>query len=140
MQTFLPYQNFYKCAKCLDNKRLGKQRVEVKQIYLALTKGSRWENHPIVKMWKGYEEALLFYGIVICKEWKNRGFKDNLLQEFEEEFTKYSNGVFPNWLGNEEFHKSHRLNLLFKNPEHYVQYFDEDVPTTKPEYVWIKEG
>lgn len=32
MQTFLPYPEFIKSAQCLDNKRLGKQRVEAKQI------------------------------------------------------------------------------------------------------------
>ena len=32
MQTFLPYSNFYKSAKVLDQKRLGKQRVEVLQL------------------------------------------------------------------------------------------------------------
>ena len=32
MQTFLPYKNFYECAKVLDQKRLGKQRVEVLQL------------------------------------------------------------------------------------------------------------
>ena len=38
MQTFLPYPDFKKSAKCLDYKRLGKQRCESWQIYLALTK------------------------------------------------------------------------------------------------------
>jgi len=32
VNTFLPYQNFRKIAKILDWKRLGKQRVEAKQI------------------------------------------------------------------------------------------------------------
>ena len=32
MQTFLPYPDFERSAKVLDNKRLGKQRVEVLQI------------------------------------------------------------------------------------------------------------
>ena len=29
MQTFLPYKDFGKTAKCLDYRRLGKQRVEI---------------------------------------------------------------------------------------------------------------
>jgi uncharacterized protein (DUF2132 family) len=33
MQTFMPYPSFRKSLDCLDNKRLGKQRVEAKQIY-----------------------------------------------------------------------------------------------------------
>lgn len=36
MQTFLPYKSFEQSAACLDNKRLGKQRVEVLQILKAL--------------------------------------------------------------------------------------------------------
>lgn len=39
MNTFLPYESFIKSAQCLDYKRLGKQRVEAWQIYLALQKG-----------------------------------------------------------------------------------------------------
>ena len=33
MQTFLPYADFKRSAESLDNKRLGKQRVEAMQIY-----------------------------------------------------------------------------------------------------------
>ena len=36
MQTFLPYPDFAESAKVLDNKRLGKQRVECLQIMKAL--------------------------------------------------------------------------------------------------------
>ncbi|MFN7881952.1 MAG: pyrimidine dimer DNA glycosylase/endonuclease V, partial [bacterium] len=32
MQTFLPSPSFAESARILDNKRLGKQRVECKQI------------------------------------------------------------------------------------------------------------
>ena len=39
MQTFLPYKSFEKSAKCLDYKRLGKQRIETWQIYSALKQG-----------------------------------------------------------------------------------------------------
>ena len=39
MQTFLPYKSFVKSLNCLDNKRLGKQRVEAMQILNAITQG-----------------------------------------------------------------------------------------------------
>ena len=58
MQTFLPYTDFIKSAKCLDYKRLGKQRVEAKQILnilLGETTKAGWTNHPAVLMWSGYE-------------------------------------------------------------------------------------
>ena len=38
MQTFLPYADFAESARALDQKRLGKQRVEVIQIVRALTR------------------------------------------------------------------------------------------------------
>jgi hypothetical protein len=62
MQVFLPYEDFYKTAKCLDYRRLGKQRVEAYQIIRTLTGESKgWVHHPVVKMWLGYETALMVY-------------------------------------------------------------------------------
>ena len=64
MQTFLPFSSIRRSVSSLDNKRLGKQRVEVLQILKALsgeTKG--WVNHPATAMWRGYEDALVFYGV-----------------------------------------------------------------------------
>lgn len=43
MQTFLPYPSFDLCARVLDDKRLGKQRVECLQILKALQPPSRCE-------------------------------------------------------------------------------------------------
>lgn len=40
MQTFLPYPSFHKSANCLDNRRLGKQRVECLQILNTLFLGT----------------------------------------------------------------------------------------------------
>jgi len=50
VNTFLPHADFVKSAESLDNKRLGKQRVEAWQILQALrgnTKG--WVNHPATR-------------------------------------------------------------------------------------------
>ena len=43
MQTFLPFADFSKSAACLDDKRLGKQRVECLQILKALQSPARCE-------------------------------------------------------------------------------------------------
>ena len=64
MQTFLPYSDFEKTARCLDNKRLGKQRVETLQIL-----NDSWPNHPATKMWRNYKGCLAEYGLIICEEW-----------------------------------------------------------------------
>jgi hypothetical protein len=59
LQTFLPYLDFVACARVLDSRRLGKQRVEALQILRALLVPEYgWRHHPAVLMWKGYPEAL----------------------------------------------------------------------------------
>lgn len=140
MQTFLPYSSFVESARVLDNKRLGKQRVEAWQIYQSLTIPEYgWKNHPIVKMWKGYEVSLLLYGRIVCLEWRKRGFKDSMLERFENELKKLGwIRIFkprPYWIGDSEFHDSHKSNLLRKNYDHYKQY-NWNVPATL-EYKWI---
>lgn len=138
MQTFLPFPDFYTSARLLDSKRLGKQRVEVKQILKALRGESKgWVNHPAVKMWKGYEKALLAYGIEVCKAWRDRGFKDRLLDEFQSDIAKLSNVElkYPPWFGDVAFHRAHRSNLLRKNPTYYSQFFPYEIGTKIP-YVW----
>lgn len=133
MQTFLPYPSFRDSAACLDYRRLGKQRVEAKQILLALANGGAWSNHPATKMWRGYERALACYGYVICAEWLQRGYKDTLLQFFAD----HDGGLgysTPSWLGNSDFHASHRSNLLRKDPEFYGQFGWTESPDLP--YIW----
>lgn len=125
MQTFLPYRDFRKSAQALDWKRLGKQRVECKQIVKALRGGSKgWSNHPATVMWRGYEKALAMYWREMCAEWKFRGYNDNLGVEAEAMLKELEDQplVMPWWLGNEEFHSSHRSNLLRKDGEFYGKY------------------
>jgi len=146
MQTFLPLPSFRGSARCLDNKRLGKQRLECKQILLcrgvsigAHKPGKRgWRHHPAVLMWAGHEVALLVYGIVVCREWIARGFQDQLCAEFTTAYEKLRPTIrankYPEWFGDEEFHASHRSNLLRKDFWHYSNFGWLD-PTDLP-YVW----
>jgi len=134
MQTFLPYANFEQSAACLDRQRLGKQRVETKQIYLALTQPSYgWQNHPAVKMWRGCEVALAAYGQAMCREWIGRGYNDTMLPFFES-IAAASIGKLPSWYGDDTFHVSHRSNLIRKLPAHYSPLWP-DVSAELP-YVW----
>jgi hypothetical protein len=139
MQTFLPYPSFYETAYCLDNKRLGKQRVETIQIINALNGLSKgWTNHPATVMWRGHIPALAQYGMLICQEWKRRGFNDSLYDQFLEHSTVvYS---MPWWFGYEPFHLTHRSNLLRKDPIYYGQYFHNDLPPSDLPYLWPKDG
>ena len=137
MQTFLPHQSFKFSAEVLDNKRLGKQRVENLQILKAIILPEYgWKNHPAVKMWKGYILAFSRYHNAICDEWTGRGFKDTCKEKFQKLLETpgwYSYGGNPSWIGDEEFHKSHKSNLTRKKPEHYSKFWN--VPNDI-DYVW----
>ncbi len=77
MQTFLPYEDFVASAAVLDDRRLGKQRVETYQILRALTwPAYGWKNHPAVRMWRGFTPALVRYGLDVCDAWEARGRAD----------------------------------------------------------------
>lgn len=147
MQTFLPYADFEGSARALDVKRLGKQRVEVIQVIRALTRtGYGWAHHPAVLMWKGYEEALGSYGLVMCEVWVAAGFADTCaatiradlaaagVKQIRQQSQLAAAGALPPWLGDEELHRSHRSALLRKDPEHYARLF-ADVPSDLP-YQW----
>lgn len=134
MQTFLPYESFQASAASLDRQRLGKQRVENLQIMkalLGLSKG--WSNHPAVRMWRGHEDWLMEYQRAVCNEWTSRGYKDTCLEKTQA-LTPDVKSDYPVWLGREDFHRSHRMNLMRKDPEFYLFPDAGDPQTT--EYVW----
>lgn len=148
MQTFLPYPDFLASARALDLKRLGKQRVEAIQVLRGLTRpGYGWRHHPAVKMWRGYEEALVRYGLDMCAVWTAGGRADTcagtLVTDLAEALGTTAvrtredlarAGELPPWLGDEAVHRSHRAALVRKDPDHYRPLFG-DVPEDLP-YVW----
>jgi hypothetical protein len=147
MQTFLPYPDFVACARVLDTRRLGKQRVEALQIVRALlVPDYGWRHHPAVLMWKGYPEALGRYGIEVCGEWRGRGFADTCqpkiltdlallgVDQVREQDELAAAGALPPWLGDPALHRSHQSALLRKDPELYSPRFP-GVPDDLP-YVW----
>lgn len=133
MQTFLPYASFEQTATILDWKRLGKQRLEGRQIIRIITTPDyvgAWAHHPAVKMWRGYENALKLYVNTMITEWKRRGYVNTLLY-FDLVGAEI---LFPAWLGDSRLHDSHKSNLLRKYPEYYRQ-FHWNVPDDLP-YFW----
>ena len=139
MQTFLPHSDYVQSAACLDNRRLGKQRVEALQILRAIADPNYgWRNHPAVRMWRQSPSQLCLYGAAVILEWKQRGFQDTCLEKIcqlqkEQNWFKYTTSC-PAWFGNAAFHASHRSNLLRKDPQHYGQ-FGWAEPDNLP-YVW----
>jgi hypothetical protein len=137
MQTFLPYPDFALCALVLDSQRLGKQRVEVVQILRALRGETRgWRNHPATRMWKGHLAALGRYGLAICAEWVDRGYRDNQAPRIHDlALRDQPDAGDPAWLGDMRLHTSHRAALLCKAPAYYGRYEWGDVPATYT-YYW----
>jgi hypothetical protein len=138
MQTFMPHAVFTTSAEVLDNRRLGKQRIEAMQLYKILTgqtKSKSWKNHPACKMWSGYENALASYYNCIRQQWIKRGFKNTMPElPVSEEIIN-----IPPWIGNEKFHASHRANLKRKDPIFYGKYGWKESPELP--YVWpTKDG
>lgn len=140
VQTFLPYPDFHLSAQVLDPLRLGKQRVEAMQVLNALgrTTGG-WLNHPAVRMWRGYEDALVLYALAMCDTWRALGRADTVREQMLErcpggEPPAVSRVAFPTWLGDEAFHRSHQSNLVRKDPAYYAPRFP-GVPSDLP-YVW----
>jgi hypothetical protein len=148
MQTFLPYPGFADSARVLDARRLGKQRVETIQVLRALTVPDYgWRHHPAAKMWAGYEEAVVRYGLEICAVWCATGRTDTCASTLRTDLTSGTGlttirteaeltaaGDVPPWLGDPAVHRSHQSALVRKDPDHYRPLFP-DVPDDLP-YVW----
>ena len=145
MQTFLPYPSFARSARTLDRQRLGKQRVEALQILDALTvPGAGWTNHPATKMWRGYEQALVCYTDHMCAEWIQRGYDNTKCGEKLAEYINVFDPVCgeeeqPWWMGNRAFHMQHRRKLMWKDPDHYSQWFRIIPQSEEPHYLWPTE-
>lgn len=148
VQTFLPFADVAASAAALDDRRLGKQRVEAFQILRALTWPQYgWKHHPAVGMWRGFVPALVAYGLGVAAEWTGRGHADTTrasLLEFtggvEPDLAALAAaGQVPPWLGRADLHRSHRSALLRKLPDHYGAHADwshsADLPDDLP-YVW----
>jgi len=139
MQTFVPYDDptFVGTMRCLDTKRLGKQRVETYQILRALqgiTKG--WVNHPATRMWRGYETGLTIYLQASIEEWLRRGYKNTMSLPYAQGEAPDAVPHLPPWWGNAAVHASHRARLLDKNFDHYSQYGWSEQPGGPEVYVW----
>jgi hypothetical protein len=158
MQTFLPYANFVKSAKVLDKKRLFKQAVEDIHIIgtlLGLPKrdGSPrvgYKNHPVIRMWRGYEQCLIFYHKAILDECIARGINTSipfpdidygdgtityfqfLNDRLQSKTLDLNMTVNPFWLGDPRLHTSHKSNLIRKDPGYYRPIFGHEISSDFP--------
>jgi hypothetical protein len=127
MQTFVPYADFQKSAFVLDNKRLNKQLLEGRQIYQILASGKTkgaWVNHPAVKMWKNFDNALFYYLEAIKDECVERGIQTEknwnvIVDTHSWNYFRGNKFLLPAWWNDERVHLSHRQNLFHKDPSWY---------------------
>lgn len=134
MQTFVPYPDMNLSAAALDNKRLGKQRVETLQILNCIVKGGKgWSNHPAVKMWRGNPNGLAAYGVAVCRAWIDLGFADTCTGKILS-LVDADERDLPIWWGDERVHSSHRSNLVRKDPVFYSAHGWSDDPNAP--YFW----
>ena len=137
MQTFLPFSDFKTSLYCLDDRRLGKQRLEADQAIQILsgngklTKNGKvaYANHPTCLQWAGFLDSLKLYFNLTVKLWVAKGYNNNYSL-----FELPKTIIHPPWLGYEPYHSSHRASLLFKKYEHYSQFGWAETP--KIEYFW----
>lgn len=111
MQVFVPHDTYEESVRVLDNRRLGKQRVETYQIInvllgispgkhlVRMTKTGKpvyewdgtfgpkapgaWRNHPAVLAWRPNLGALMLYQEATVAEWTARGHADTCLEKTE---------------------------------------------------------
>jgi hypothetical protein len=129
VQTFLPYPDPVASARALDDRRLGKQRVETLQILRALhLEDYGWANHPAVTMWRGHTLALVAYGLAVVDAWVARGYADTTREPIAEFALPHARlggpgdldpALLPPWWGTEAVHRSHRAALVRKEPARY---------------------
>jgi hypothetical protein len=145
VNIFIIKPDLLETAKILDDKRLGKQRVEAKQLIdileeldatgIITKKG--WVKHPALKSWIGYTNHLKVYFNIIVREWIRRGFNNTmLLYQIDEspynvvpcffngrtayyDNSKFNQYSFPFWVSFPPFYMSHQASLCRKNPKHY---------------------
>ena len=155
--------DYSKQAEVLDNRRLNKQALEAWQILMVLVEldpagqhrtPKGWRSHPAVKMWKGYEQALLEYLLAMVAEWHRRGYNSTIGNKAVATYQRavelgkadhHAEAPIPAWQADqalfEQIAQTHRQALLVKEYEHYSQFqWEEDtgIRPTAYEYVWAE--
>lgn len=129
--TFVPYPSIDASLATLDKRRLGKQRVEARQIIHAIEGKTRgWSRHPAVLMWQGYLPFLIAYYNRSLEMWEERGGRNVLLHPISPPPDEPE--VAPWWWGWEPLHESHKASLKRKDPVFY-----ENIPLRSDHYLEV---
>jgi len=118
----------------LDNATLSAQRIQADTILTALLRGrGGWSNHPTVRMWSGYTDALVLYRNMAIREHVLRKGRNSLglLEEKPADMIE-----MPWWVGSNHVMQAHRALLVEKNYEFYSKTWGGD-PAWIP-FCWPK--
>jgi hypothetical protein len=127
------------CVKYLDYRRLGKQRVEAKQIIDVIEKKSGgWYDHPVTKMWINNVEALKYYFNCCVDEWSKRGYK-NTMEKFVFDSEINEADILPWFYKNKQIQNCYKASLLRKNTEYYTGKITCDDNYMMHGYIWISK-
>lgn len=135
MQTFLPFPDIVRSAACLDRQRLGKQRLEARQILdilMGKIDGGGWKNHAAVRMWRGYPNGLCMYGLAVANEWRQRGYKDRQWGEFTDRALELGlitelNWVHPPIVSEKSDRKFNEIVTVTISPDDMPPWFGDEV-------------
>ena len=136
VNTFVTSSNSTECARNLDNVRLNQQINEAHMIINTLEGRSKsYINHPAVKMWMSYVEALKDYCNKCTLEWTSRGKNNTRII-----YSELSNTiVYPYWFNMPTLHLAYKCSLLRKNPTYYNRVFklkDDEMYAMNYGYIW----
>lgn len=139
VNTFLIHEDYTQIAKLLDYKRLGKQRVECKQLITIIenyynknyTK-TGWKTHPATLMWLNDLNELKKYANCMIREWIHRGYKNTMETYIITEQTKK-----PWFVKSRDIRYTHMASLMRKDPAYYRPLFKDIVPYRYTLYTYI---
>lgn len=124
MQVFHPFEDAYKSAQCIDDKRLLNQVNEIKTILGSLREEYKaWRNHSTTKLWENNSDYLRYYQIVLLDVWTKKHYCVGLDIPYDVVANSIMKGR-PKFFTLEYFKEQQKI-LLKKNPEHYKKYFPD---------------
>jgi hypothetical protein len=112
---YLPYQDFYRSAKCLSDAHLAEQRRSVREAIQAMTVPfSRTE--PWMQNWEQNVTELLWVADATLRERRRRGVDERGVVPWM--LARRDQPMMPEWL-TKEYHEQERMKLLHLDPTHY---------------------
>lgn len=137
--TWLPLPNVTESLRCLHDDDLVKQIYDARDAARQMADAGPASRLLLVKMWRGYEGALVAFYLQACKEGLRRGVlgpghSAGEVWRIARDCQWGIAPIFPRWYCYALVHDSHASRLMRHRPEHYAHQFPL-VPLDMP-LVW----